>query len=158
MKTLVYVFITIAAFLAGFWWSDHAWQAKWSDYQAEVARKSQEEISKAWQSEKNWQEAADVAARQGLADYDEINRKYQDALERIRVMSADRLRNAEPARSGNVPQSAGTSCRPCPACPSESRGSYVRADQALKIARDCDVVASKFNRLLKLYQSVKTIQ
>lgn len=141
--------------MSGYWWSDRGWQAKWSDYQASAASQSQAELSKAWASERRWQQAADRAAQDARASYAEIEEKYKAALAELNSLNAERVRSANAAGDKQMPAAAGTASRPCRASPSQRSGPYVRADRALEIARDCDITASRYNRLLKLYKTLQ---
>lgn len=145
----------VLAVVAGYLWADRGWQAKWSDYQASATAQSQAELSKAWASERRWQALADKAAQDARASYEEIEEKYKAALAELNSLNAERVRSADAARDKPMSSTAGTACRPCRACPSQRAGSYVRADRALEIARDCDMTASRYNRLLRLYQNLQ---
>lgn len=112
MNKYLFVFIGIALFFAGYWWSDRGWQAKWSDYQASVASQPQAELSKAWASERRWQEAADRAAQDARASYAEIEEKYKATLAELNSLNAERVRSANAARDKPMPTAAGTASRP----------------------------------------------
>ena len=109
--------------------------------------------------EHEYQEAAQVTAEQTQKDLDELENRYADAVNELNAMQLQQLsyvpedtsalsEDAEPAVT--IPQSAGK-------CPGENKAKFQQLyENQLMIAKDCDITATYYNRLIDLYESIKT--
>ncbi len=158
IKGLSAVFIAVSIFFAG--WTANGWRcsAKWSEFEAQAAHKALEEVQKSQTIESSWRELADMAAQQTQKDYEEINEKYKSALARIDDLGLelDRLHEQRSDSANPMPKTTSTSIRVNNSCKCRSSRSHGRGvEEALTIARDCDVLATKYNRLLQFYEDVR---
>lgn len=137
----------------------YRWEAKWADFTAAAQQASAAEIQKARAVETSWRELADLAASDIKGDYDAIEQKYQAALSRIDGLTADldRLHSERADSAGTVPAAPQPAARACKPCTCRSPGEDAkRVAQSLAIARDCDLLAVRFNHLQSLYEGIRT--
>ena len=158
IRTISLLIASIAIFFAGWSANGWRWSAKWSEFEAQAAHEALEEAQKSQTIESSWRELADMAAQHTKEDYEEINQKYQMALARIDDLGLelDRLHEQRSDSAGQMPsvaKPAAGACKPC-ACQSH-RADAKGIAEALTIAKDCDRLAVRYNRLLELYNSVR---
>lgn len=158
IKGLSAIFIVVFIFFAGWTANGWRWSAKWSEFEAQAAHEALEEAQKSQTIESSWRDLADMAAQQTQKDYEEINQKYKSALARIDDLGLelDRLHEQRPDSAGQMPSVAKPAAGACKPCTCGSSRPYAKGvAEALTIAKDCDVIAVRYNRLLELYNNVR---
>lgn len=150
-----------AGFAAAWVAQDWRWDAKWSEFEAQAYKQASEVAAQSYKTSTAWRDLADLANNELKSDYAAVEKQYQDALSRIRDLGAelDRVRansaNDGDAMPANSRPAAGSStackCRPC------EPNSRIMAG-TLRIARDCDLLAVRYNKLLGLYNGIKEAQ
>ena len=159
LRPCTYIIAAVLLFCGGWMFNGYRWEARWAEFEASAQKVAVQKAEEARAVETAWRELADLAASDIKGDYDAIEQKYQAALSRIDNLTADLDRlHSERADSADAvptaPQSAARACKPC-TCRSprpDARGTA----QALEIARDCDLLAVRYNSLLNFYNAVKT--
>lgn len=110
--------------------------------------------------ELEWQAKADQAAVSASAQLAEVESRYERALDGL-LSDADRVQqpggaggnatalpNSAAASGGAETARAGNGCKPC-------GGGVKRLSQdIMTLARDCDITASRYNELLRLWHGV----
>ena len=158
LRPLAYIAAAVTLVFGGWMFNGYRWEAKWADFTAAAQQASAAEIQKARTVETVWRDLADMAASDLRGDYEDIQKKYEVALSRISALSddLDRLHSERADSAGTVPtasQPTAGACKPC-SCQSH-RADAKSIAEALTIAKDCDRLAVRYNRLLELYNSVR---
>lgn len=151
----------VAVFMAGFTLADAQWQAKATRFQLELERQSAQSTAQAQEIERSWQERL-TQEQKGFAEQKaELEKRYHDLLQRS---AADSVRteqsttsNAQVSTSPGAPARVGTTCPARPHGPDRAALERVRAE-LLAVAKDCDVLAARYNALLNFYKEARARQ
>lgn len=158
IKTGLTALAIVAAFVAGYRVSSMSWQAEVAEAKASVADQSYAALESVWRETLSIQALADRAGERVLKDADEVEREYREVVDALNQPEPDdgvRHSGGSTEDGSEVPDSAGVTGTACAPCRCDSREPYVGAREALEIAKDCDLLATRYNALLELYQSVK---
>lgn len=157
-KKISIAFTLIVAFVVGWIINGWRWESKWSRFEAEANQQALKQVQSVRQIETSWQELVNLTSIDLKNDYTAINQKYQSAIRRINDLNSqlERVQSNSASDTSAMPKTASTANRASNSCNCRSFRSHGRGiDEALRIARDCDVLATKYNELLKLYQHVQ---
>lgn len=158
IKTGLTALAIVAAFAAGYHVSSMSWQAEVAEAKASVADQSYAALESVWRETLSIQALADMAGERVLKDAEDVEREYREVVDALNQPEPDdglRQSGGRSSDGSEVPDRAGTTgtaCSPCRCDPCEPN---VGAREALEIAKDCDLLATRYNALLELYQSVK---
>lgn len=158
LKTGLTALAVVAAFMAGYKVSSMSWEAEVAEAKASVAGQSYAALESVWRDALSIQALADSAGERVLKDADEVEREYREVVDALGQPEPDdgvRQSGGCPKDGSEVPDSAGATGTACAPCRCDPREPYVGAREALEIAKDCDLLATRYNALLELYQSVK---
>ena len=148
----------IVAFVAGWIINGWRWESKWSRFEAEANQQALKQAQSVRQIEASWQELVKLTSIDLKNDYTAINQKYQNALRRINDLSGqlERVQPNSASDTSAMPKTTSTANRVGNSCKCRSFKPHGRGvEEALAIARDCDVLATKYNKLLVLYESMR---
>ena len=141
----------VLAFWAGIKWSDRAWEARFAAFRMELAEQSAQSLRDAQAQSAKWQADLTRAQQNYAAEKNELNARYDSLLAQLDRVRADRSGGA-----ADVPGAAGASAGACRACRCElSAKDGGGIAEALAVARDCDLLAVRYNALLDFYNNVK---
>ena len=157
-KKLSIALTLIVAFVAGWIINGWRWESKWLRFEAEANQQALKQAQSVRQIETSWQDLVNLTSIDLKNDYTAINQKYQDALRRINDLNGqlERVQSNGASDTDSMPKIASTANRVGNSCKCGSFRPHGRGvEEALTIARDCDVLAMKYNELLKLYQHVQ---
>lgn len=146
--------LVAVAFAAGWMVNGWRWERDRAEFEAEANKKALEQTQSVREIERGLQTFVNLTSSELRKDYDSVNQKYRDALNRIDDL--ERMQHNNPDSADAVPQTPATAagaCKPCKCKPSRTDGS--RAKRALEIARDCDLLAVRYNKLLKFYEGLE---
>lgn len=158
IKTGLTALAIVAAFAAGYHVSSMSWQAEVAEAKASVADQSYAALESVWRETLSIQALADRVGERVLKDADEVEHEYREVVDALNQPEPDdRVRHSGGSTEdgSEVPDSAGAPCTACRPCVCKSPRAHVGAREALEIAKDCDLLATRYNALLELYQSVK---
>mgnify|MGYP007069845830 CR=1 FL=1 len=116
--------------------------------------------------EHEWQQKADAAAAAAQAELVEVQASYEDSLQSLYGLLADYAdgdglhadgAGGDPTALPAAPAAPGAACKPCPDGRSSTDTAKLQRllEQQMTVARDCDITASRYNELLKLWQGVQ---
>lgn len=146
--------ILVLAFSAGWIVNGWRWERDRAEFEAEANKKALQQTQSVREIERGLQTFVNLTSSELRKDYDSINQKYRDALNRIDDL--ERMQHNNPDSADAVPQIATVTagaCKPCKCQSSRENGN--RAKRALEIARDCDLLAVRYNKLLEFYQGLE---
>ena len=141
----------VVAFWAGLKWSDRAWEARFAAFRMELAEQSAQSLREAQAQSAKWQADLTQAQKNYAAEKTELNARYDRMRAQLDRVRAERAGSAD--RMPAASQSAAGACSPCRCEPSAKDGSGIA--EALAIARDCDLLALRYNALLDFFSTVK---
>lgn len=125
--------------------------------------------------EREWQAKADAAARSAAAELSTIEANYENSIQSLYALLADRDAGVSLSAAGAgadgvhadraggdsaaLPAAAGPASRACAPCASgrgaADTGRLQRLlERQMIVARDCDITASRYNELLRLWEAV----
>lgn len=146
--------ILVLAFSAGWIVNGWRWERDRAEFEAAANQKALEQLESTRTIEQNLQGLLNLTSQGLRQDYEAVNQKYKLALNRIDDL--ERMQRNNPDSADAVPQTPATAagaCEPCKCQPSRTDGN--RTKRALEIARDCDLLAVRYNRLLEFYQRAR---
>lgn len=158
LKSVLAAVALIVAFAGGWSASSARWRAEVAEAKATVADQSYTALESVWRETLSIQALADMAGERVLKDAEDVEREYREVVDALNQPEPDdglRQSGGRSSDGSEVPDRAGTTgtaCSPCRCDPCEPN---VGAREALEIAKDCDLLATRYNALLELYQSVK---
>lgn len=157
----MYLTGALLIFFSGWLVNGWRWEAKWLAFEADAFKTAAEKAEQTRRTETAWQALADTTSQDLKHDYERVQKEFHLAMDRLRTMSAelDRMRAERAGSAEQVPTAAKLAAGACKACPNRSSGPNAAGiAEAMKIARDCDMTAFRYNRLLSLYQQLKEAQ
>ena len=146
--------LVVLAFAAGWVVNGWRWERDKAEFEAQANQKALEQLESTRTIEQNLQGLLNLTSQGLRQDYEAVNQKYKLALNRIDDL--ERMQHNNPDSADAVPQTPATAagtCKPCKCKPSRENGN--RAKRALEIARDCDLLAVRYNKLVKFYESLE---
>lgn len=163
-KILSYIAIIVAFVASGYYLAAKRYEAKFEEYRAEQAQaviKQQEEFRK--QERERYAQVSTIQSNlaDGVAD---VIKSYNTLNDRMDSFNANSLLNNEDSATNSKQMPTDTSttsrvqdCR-CE-CSKADRARLQRLYQRqLIVARDCDITATHYNQLIKLYNSIYATQ
>ena len=163
-KILSYIAIIVAFVASGYYLAAKRYEAKFEEYRAEQAQaviKQQEEFRK--QERERYAQVSTIQSNlaDGVADVIKSYNTLNDSMDSFNANSMHDNKDSA-TNSKQMPTDTGTTSRV-----QECRCECSRADRAklqrlyqrqLIVARDCDITATHYNQLIKLYNSIYAIQ
>lgn len=155
-----------AVYLIGYHRGGDAVKLELASYKAVVEAYSNAMKAQKEQLEKYYKTIIQDTEQSAAASVEDINQRYAGLLALIadneHSNTGDGVRDTDGASAGSetVPDPApAVRCpvSPCKCRPFGPNGESARAE-ALKIARDCDALAVRYNSLLDIYQSIRREQ
>lgn len=143
--------LLVSAFAAGWVVNGWRWERDRAEFEAQANKAALEQTQSMREIERGLQTFVNLTSSELRKDYDSVNQKYRDALKRL--SDFERMQHNNPDSANPMPKTPTTTaraCEPCKCKPSRENGN--RAKRALEIARDCDLLAVRYNRLLEFYQ------
>ena len=163
-KILSYIAIIVAFVASGYYLAAKRYEAKFEEYRAEQAQaviKQQEEFRK--QERERYAQVSTIQSNlaDGVAD---VIKSYNTLNDSMVSFNANSMLNNKDSATNSKQMSTDTSttsrvqdCR-CE-CSTADRARLQRLYQRqLIVARDCDITASHYNQLIKLYNSIYATQ
>lgn len=146
--------ILVLAFSAGWIVNGWRWERDRAEFEAQANKAALEQLESTRTIEQNLQGLLNLTSQGLRQDYEAVNQKYKLALNRIDDL--ERMQHNNPDSADAVPQTPATAAGACKPCTGQSpRPDADRAKRALEIARDCDLLAVRYNKLLKFYQGLE---
>lgn len=146
--------LVAVAFAAGWVINGWRWERDRAEFEAQANKKALQQTQSVREIERGLQTFANLTASDLKRAYDNINQKYLDALNRI--SDFERVQHNNPDSANPMPKTPTTTARTCKPCTGQSpRPDADRAKRALEIARDCDLLAVRYNKLVKFYESLE---
>ena len=146
--------ILVLAFSAGWIVNGWRWERDRAEFEAAANQKALEQLESTRAIEKNLQGFLNLTSQGLRQDYEAVNQKYKLALNRIDDL--ERMQHNNPDSANPMPKTAAVTARACEPCKCKSsRTDGNRAKRALEIARDCDLLAVRYNKLLEFYQGLE---
>lgn len=163
-KILSYIAIIVAFVASGYYLAAKRYEAKFEEYRAEQAQaviKQQEEFRK--QERERYAQVSTIQSNlaDGVADVIKSYNTLNDSMDNFDVNS---LLNNKDSATNSKQMSTDTSTT---SRVQDSRCECSKADRArlqrlyqrqLIVARDCDITATHYNQLIKLYNSIYASQ
>lgn len=125
-----------------------------TEFKLQAESDLRQEMVKAAQKEEQLRQELQQIETKGAADFEELEERYHALLAEL---DAERVQRdqTDPTDGDNLPGAACPAPAPQRPCRCKPSGAYVRLEEALGIARDCDALAIKYNQLLQLYQTAQ---
>ena len=163
-KILSYIAIIVAFVASGYYLAAKRYEAKFEEYRAEQAQaviKQQEEFRK--QERERYAQVSTIQSNlaDGVADVIKSYNTLNDSMDSFDVNSLhdnkDSATNSKQMPTDTSTASRVQGCR-CE-CSRVNRARLQRLyQQQLIVARDCDITATHYNQLIKLYNSIYATQ
>ena len=163
-KILSYIAIIVAFVASGYYLAAKRYEAKFEEYRAEQAQaviKQQEEFRK--QERERYAQVSTIQSNlaDGVADVIKSYNTLNDSIDSFDVNSMhdnqDSATNPKQVPATTSSTSRVQDCR-CE-CSTADRARLQRLyQQQLIVARDCDITATHYNELIKLYNSIYATQ
>lgn len=163
-KILSYIAIIVAFVASGYYLAAKRYEAKFEEYRAEQAQaviKQQEEFRK--QERERYVQVSTIQSNlaDGVAD---VIKSYNTLNDSMDSFDVNGMHNNQDSATDSKQMSTDTSttsrvqdCR-CE-CSKDYRARLQRLyQQQLVVARDCDITATHYNQLIKLYNSIYASQ
>ena len=163
-KILSYIAIIVAFVASGYYLAAKRYEAKFEEYRAEQAQaviKQQEEFRK--QERERYAQVSTIQSNlaDGVADVIKSYNTLNDSIDSFNANSMhdnkDSATNSKQMPTDTSTTSRVQDCR-CE-CSKADRAKLQRLyQQQLIVARDCDITATHYNQLIKLYNSIYATQ
>ena len=163
-KILSYIAIIVTFVASGYYLAAKRYEAKIEEFRAEQAQaviKQQEEFRK--QERERYAQVSTIQSNlaDGVAD---VIKSYNTLTDSVDSFNANSMLNNQDSATDTKQVSATTSStsrvQECKCeCSTDNRAKLQRLyQQQLIVARDCDITATHYNQLIKLYNSIYATQ
>lgn len=154
-KTAFLGALIILAFVSGWVVNGWRWERDKAQFEAQANQKALEQNQSMREIERGLQTLANLTSSSLKKDYDSVNQKYRDALKRI--SDFERMQHNDSDSANPMPKASTITARACEPCRCQSPAANAgRVAKSLEIAKDCDLLAVRFNQLQSFYERIRT--
>lgn len=154
------LFLCTVSFVSGAWYENNSWQQKWSDFQIHAYEQTMELNQKLKQQEYEASQKVRLLQQVYQDEITDLSTRHNHELSRLKLLlkqSADTSKSDPVSSTSNT--TAGTAATGTCGCSTQDRQiSRQRtalqhiSEELLRLARDKDQLALRYNALLKIYQ------
>lgn len=144
-----YIFIIISAFAFGWYVNGVRLNLEFTEFKLDAEKQYSKLLEDKILNEKVLKNEITRLEQEKQSAVDDINASYNSLLIKYNSMHSD---NRYSNRKDSMSNSPDTTNRPTTTCTCQSSSKNRQGiTEALEVGRDCDLLAEKYNRLLKIY-------
>lgn len=135
------------------------YRAEIINLQAEAIKTEQDALVKQLNTEHEWQAKQEQADKEATDEINKIKDKYNAAMSKLHANSlrTDSGSSGETALSENATDAATVSDCQC-RCNVENSAKFQKLyEQQMMVARDCDITAAHYNKLIRLFSDIRSV-